>query len=137
MRSLVPWLWRFVVAGMLTLMGLGIYSLVGCPSAGAKMQRVDADMHAISSSLKTYKLNAGHYPSTEQGLEALVERPEGPPHPQQWTKLADGVPRDPWNNRYHYRDFPEGDEHGFEIISMGKDGQLGTEDDLSTLDPVQ
>lgn len=134
MKSPVSWLWSFVVVGMLTAMGLGAYSLMGCPSSGAKMQRVDADMHAISSSVNTYKTKVGHYPSTEQGLEALVEQPEGTPHPQQWTKLMDFVPRDPWKSPYRYRAFPEDDKRGFEIISMGKDGQFGTKDDLSSSD---
>jgi len=123
--------------GMLAVMGLGAVALVGCPGSSAKISRVDADLRSISSALKAYKMNAGHYPTTKQGLEALVARPEGPPHPKLWERIADYVPRDPWEGIYRYRAFPEDDKRGFEIISMGKDGQLGTEDDLSSLDPKE
>jgi general secretion pathway protein G len=135
MRSIASWLWPIVVLGMLAVMGLGAVALVGCPGGSAKILRVDADLRSISSALKAYKMNAGHYPTTEQGLEALVTQPEGPPQPRRWRQLADEVPRDPWNGIYRYRAFPDGDQRGFEIISMGKDGQFGTPDDYSNLDP--
>jgi general secretion pathway protein G len=113
------------------LVGLALFH---SPSSPANLTREEGDLRAISSALKAYKMNAGHYPSTEQGLEALVNRPEDPPHPKRWTKLMDSVPHDPWNNIYRYRALPEDDKRGFEIISMGRDGQLETEDDLSSLD---
>ena len=113
----------------------GFFSLGGWPSSGTKLPRVDADFNAISSSIKTYRLNAGHYPTIEQGLKALVEQPVTNPPLRRWTKTADRIPTDPWNNEYRYRLLPEEDERGFELLSAGKDGQFGTEDDLSSLDP--
>lgn len=100
---------------------------------GAKLAPVKGDFQSISSALKTYKISAGHYPSTEQGLQALVERPTIPPLPEDWVKIADKVPTDPWKNEYRYRSFPEGSPHHFELISNGPDGIEGTKDDRSSL----
>jgi general secretion pathway protein G len=102
------------------------------PTCG--LNRIDADFNAIGSSLKTYRLNAGHYPSNRQGLEALVSKPTTDPVPRRWVKIADRIPTDPWNNEYRYRLLPEEDDRGFELLSAGKDGQFGTKDDLTSLD---
>ena len=82
----------------------------------------------------TYRINAGHFPSTEQGLQALVERPTIPPLPEDWVKLADRVPKDPWGNEYRYRCLPESSAHPYDIISNGPDGIEGTKDDRSLSD---
>ena len=99
-----------------------------------KLAPVKSDYHSISSALRTYKINAGHYPSTEQGLQALVDRPTIPPFPEDWVKIADRVPKDPWRNEYRYRCFPEGSPRPFELISNGPDGIAGTKDDRSLSD---
>ncbi len=103
-------------------------------SDSAVISHVSPDFSAISSALRTYKINAGHYPSTEQGLKALVERPTIPPFPDDWVQIADRVPTDPWKNEYRYRCFPEGSPHPFELISNGPDGIEGTKDDRSSSD---
>lgn len=97
-------------------------------------QRYFGDFQSISAALHTYKINAGHYPTTEQGLQALVERPTIPPFPDDWVKIADKVPTDPWKNEYRYRSFPEGSPQPFELISNGPDGIEGTKDDRSLSD---
>jgi general secretion pathway protein G len=96
---------------------------------GVKLSHVKSDYHSISAALKTYKINAGHYPSTEQGLQALVERPTTTPLPENWVKIMTKVPTDPWKNEYRYRCFPEGSPQPFELISNGPDGIEGTRDD--------
>ena len=132
-------MWRTFSISFTTAMLAGfaflLFSLIGCPGGGAKLQRVDADFNAIGSSLKTYRLSTGHYPSTEQGLGALVVKPVTDPPLQEWSKIADRVQRDPWDKEYRYQRLPEDDNRGFELLSAGKDGQFGTEDDLSSLDP--
>ncbi len=112
------------------------WTLASCSDEGTHCPRVPADFASIGSAVKAYHLNAGRYPTTQQGLEALITRPTTGPLPTRWMKVADSVPRDPWGNVYHYRLLPEGDARGFEITSAGKDGMFGTEDDLSNLDPV-
>ena len=100
---------------------------------GAKPAPVKGDFSSISSALKTYKINAGHFPSTEQSLQALIERPTTPPFPDDWVKIAERIPTDPWKNEYRYRCFPEGSPQPFELISNGPDRVEGTKDDRSLL----
>ena len=124
-----------IVLGIIAVLLGGSIALIGGIGDGAKLQRVDADFNAIGSPLKTYKLNAGNYPTQQQGLEALVTKPSSTPVPRRWTKIADRVPTDPWNNPYGYKFPGTKDPSEFELFSMGKDGQAGTEDDLSSQDP--
>jgi general secretion pathway protein G len=124
-----------IVLGIIAVLLGGSIALIGGIGEGAKLQRVDGDFNAISSSLKTYKLNAGNYPTQQQGLEALVTKPSSTPVPRRWVKIADKVPTDPWNNPYGYKFPGTKDPSEFELFSMGKDGQAGTDDDLSSQDP--
>ena len=100
---------------------------------GAKLAPIKGDFQSISSALRAYKTIAGHYPSTEQGLQALVDHPTVPPFPEDWVKIAERVPTDPWRNEYRYRCFPDGSPQPFELISNGPDGIEGTKDDRSSL----
>lgn len=96
----------------------------------AGIARVRSDYDALNMMVRTYAINAGRPPTTEQGLEALVTRPTVEPLPDDWVKIADKVPTDSWKQPYHYRELPT--EEGsirFEIRSMGADGELWTEDD--------
>ena len=80
-------------------------------------------MQSFASSLDLFNLDAGHYPSTDEGLAALVRRP---PDVAAWNGpyLKGGnVPNDPWSHAYIYR---APGEHGpFDIVSLGSDGQEG------------
>jgi general secretion pathway protein G len=124
-----------IVLGIIAVLLGGSIALIGGIGEGAKLQRVDADFNSLGSALKTYKLNAGNYPTQQQGLEALVTKPSSTPVPRRWAKIADKVPPDPWNNPYGYKFPGTKDPSEFEIFSMGKDGQAGTDDDLSSQDP--
>ncbi len=121
-----------IVLGIIGLIIGGAISVMGKVGEGAAVQRVKGDFSTLSSTLKMYKINNGFYPSTAQGLKALVERPSGAPVPKSWTQLADRVPTDPWQQEYLYK-FPGSKvSTEFELISKGKDGQSGTEDDMSS-----
>lgn len=102
-------------------------------------QRVKGDMNSIRSVLKIYQINNGHFPSTAQGLQALVARPVGEPEPMSWTALMDRVPIDPWAQEYRYECSQSIDgtkqSNQFRIISTGKDLTLGTEDDIVHEEP--
>lgn len=81
-----------------------------------------AQVNAFEKALDHYRLDTGHYPSTEQGLAALVVRPQNEP---KWDGpyLAKSVPTDPWGRAYSYR---SPGEHGeYDLFSFGKDGQPG------------
>jgi general secretion pathway protein G len=107
---------------------------MGKVGEGAAIQRVKGDFNSLGSVLKMYKINNGFYPSTAQGLKALVTRPGGTPAPKSWTALADKVPLDPWGQEYEYK-FPGSKVPSeFELKTKGKDAIAGTEDDMSSQD---
>ncbi len=124
-----------IVLGIIAVLLGGSIALIGGLGEGAKLQRVGSDFNSIGAALKTYKLNANSYPTTQQGLEALVTKPSTTPVPPRWTKLSDRVPTDPWDNEYLYKYPGTKDPAEYELISKGRDGQEGTEDDFSSQDP--
>ncbi len=84
-----------------------------------------AQIEALSRALDTYRLDIGHYPSTEQGLAALNRQPDGEAK-WQGPYLAKGVPADPWGRAYQYR-YPG--EHGdYDVWTLGSDGAVGGQD---------
>lgn len=130
-------MWRaFSISFTIVLLGMAFLVILQfIPSCGgAKLQRVRCDFQSIGSALQTYKFNAGFYPSTEEGLAALVECPSSHPAPQKWGKIVERVPEDPWGNEYRYRLLPEGDPKHYELLSTGPDAIDGNEDDLSSLE---
>jgi len=100
----------------------------------AKLSQADTDFKSLQSGLDMYRLNAGMYPSTQQGLKALSEKPTTTPIPRRWGPIMNKVPLDPWNNEYVYRFPSKTNPSEFEIISKGPDGVEGTDDDLSSQD---
>lgn len=124
-----------IVLGIIALILGGSITMMGKIQEGAKVTRVDSDFNSITSALKMYKVNNGHYPSTAQGIKALVERPSGTPQPRRWQKLLDAMPMDPWGNPYGYKFPGSKDPTEFELISMGSDGVEGGEQDYSSQDP--
>ena len=97
----------------------------------AKEARARQDIAALSTALSMYELQIGSYPTTDQGLRALVENPgvDG------WTKpfLKKRIIKDPWGNEYRYR-YPGTKGGDYDLYSVGKDGQEGTEDDIGNWD---
>ena len=118
-----------VVTIIALLMGVAINKYVGHLTI-ARQERVDADASAFKVALKTYEGFNGFYPTTEQGLRALVVQPDTDPKPVRWTKQFDSLPKDPWHNEYMYR--CPGSKHpdSYDLFSAGKDRQPGTDDDL-------
>ena len=106
----------------------------------ARRVKAKMDIKAIESALKLYKIDTGVYPTTEQGIMALIKKPETAPIPARWREggYLDGntVPMDPWNNPYSYvSPTPEGKD--YEILSYGRDGTpggTGKDADISSTD---
>lgn len=120
-----------LVLGIISvLVGAAIYMLVGNIDV-AKQQRVDADFQAISTQLKTYEMRNFIFPSSEQGLEALVKRPTIEPLPRKWSQLLSAVPLDPWGTPYQYRFPGQKNPTGFDLISFGPDRKEGGDDDIA------
>lgn len=123
-----------IVLGIIAvILGGAIYKLAPIGDA-AKLQRVKSDISSIGVTLDTYKLNARQYPTTSQGLEALVTKPTTTPKPRIWTKLLKEVPPDPWLEPYLYRNPGKKDPSTYEIYTKGPDRQEGTDDDMSSQD---
>lgn len=95
----------------------------------AKQVKAKVDISALETALKLYKLDNGGFPSTEQGLQALVEKPETGNVPKKWREEGyldkSKVPKDPWGNEFVY--LSPGVHGDFDIISYGGDGVPGGE----------
>ncbi|MDF3935207.1 type II secretion system major pseudopilin GspG [Pseudomonas citronellolis] len=110
-----------VVLGLLAgLVGPKYFSQLG--RSEAKVAR--AQIEGLGKALDLYRLEVGHYPSSEQGLQALVVAPSGE---ARWKGpyLQKAVPQDPWGRDYLYRS--PGENGDYDLVSMGKDGQPGGE----------
>jgi len=94
----------------------------------AKVEATKIQMRAIKDALEQYKLDNGTYPTTEQGLKALVEKPDTPPVPLRWRSYLDKLPQDAWDRNFVY--LSPGINKPFELMSFGADGKEDTEDDL-------
>lgn len=94
----------------------------------ARVSKAMMDIRTLESALRLYRLDNGMYPTTEQGLAALVRRPETGPAPRNYRSggylEGSSVPRDPWGNEYLYRS-PGEQQRDYEIISLGADGKEG------------
>jgi general secretion pathway protein G len=96
-----------------------------------------AEIQVISSALEEYKLENGAYPTTEQGLNALLEKPTSPPIPKDWkgSYISDDI-NDCWNDPYQYRCPSQHNRPDFDLWSFGPDGKDGTKDDLTNWKPT-
>ncbi len=126
-----------VVLAIIAVMAIMIVpNVIGRPDE-ARVTVAKTDLRTISAALRVYRLDNGDYPTTEQGLSALVTRPTIGPEPANWSQegyLPD-EPVDPWGHPYFYRS--PGDEGAFDLSSLGKDGRPGGENldaDLSAAD---
>jgi len=106
----------------------------------ARRIKAKADIKTIESALKLYKIDTGNYPTTEQGLEALIRKPDTSPVPKKWREggylEGDTVPKDPWSNPYYYT-APGPAGRDYEIVTYGNDGQpggAGKDADISSAD---
>jgi len=118
---------------MVVVVILGILAALVVPNImsrpeEARLMKVQQDIRAIEAALKLYKLDNYHYPTTEQGLEALVTEPNTPPQPRQWKSggYLQRVPLDPWGFPYNY--LSPGEHGEFDLYSLGADGQPGGND---------
>jgi general secretion pathway protein G len=82
-----------------------------------------AQIEAFEKSLDTFRLDVGRYPTTEEGLNALMSAPPAVAANWNGPYLKKGVPLDPWGHAYQYR--VPGTKGDYEIVSLGKDGQPG------------
>ncbi|MEP7072100.1 MAG: type II secretion system major pseudopilin GspG [Verrucomicrobiota bacterium] len=117
-----------VVTIIALLMGTAIWRLAGNVEVGRKV-RVQGDIQAISTQLKLYQSLNGFYPTTEQGLQALVTQPTTEPRPSRWTQLMTDVQKDPWAMPYVYVSPGKKNSTGYDLYSAGPDRTPDTGDD--------
>jgi general secretion pathway protein G len=96
----------------------------------ANVQKAVSDVNALETSLSMYKLDNYQYPSSEQGLEALVTETDIEPLPRRFPEggYVKRLPSDPWGSDYQLLN--PGENGTIDIFSMGPDGEAGTEDDI-------
>ncbi|HEX9021796.1 MAG TPA: type II secretion system major pseudopilin GspG [Nitrospirota bacterium] len=96
----------------------------------AKREVAKTQIRSIEGALDAYKLDNGFYPTTDQGLDALVKKPEAGRIPEKWREggylKPARIPKDPWGHDYVYNS-PGGEGREYEIISYGADGEPGGE----------
>lgn len=117
---------------MVVVIILGILAAIVAPNVigridDAQVARVNQDLRGIETALKFYKLDNFRYPSSEQGLDALVTRPADPSI-KNWKTggYLDRLPVDPWGNPYEYLN--PGNHSEIDIYTLGRDGRPGGEE---------
>lgn len=129
--TLVEILVVVVILGLLA--ALVVPNIIG-QSDEAKRTATAVQIKQIESALDLYRLHNSFYPTTEQGLEALVTKPTTHPQPKKYTEggYMKKVPLDPWDNPFIYRN--PGEKGGIDIISFGPNGEEGGGDDITNHD---
>src|ERR1700741_2660363 len=109
-----------VVTIIALLLGTAIYKLAGNVEY-ARHTRVQADIQGINTQLRLYESMNGFYPTTEQGLQALIIQPDTHPRPTRWYQLYKELPKDPWQIPYIYRCPGTKHPESYDLFSAGPD----------------
>ncbi|HPP11206.1 MAG TPA: type II secretion system major pseudopilin GspG [bacterium] len=119
---------------LLVLVILGTLAAIVVPkftrrSEQARLTAARTDIANLEVALDTFEVDVGRYPTTEEGLQALVE---APPEVTGWKGpyIKRGVPKDPWGNPYHYKCPGDHNTNGYDLFSGGPDGKEGGGDDI-------
>lgn len=122
---------------MIVIFIIGMIAALVIPNVGgskstAELKKAAIDIQNLENALQMYKLNANRFPTTEQGLEALVSIPSIEPIPKNYPEggIINRLPQDPWGGDYVL--LSPGEIKPVEIYSLGPDGIDGTEDDIGS-----
>jgi len=118
-----------VVVVIIAIMAAAVVPNIIQNIGDAQNKTAKGDIRTIENQLKLYKMDNFQYPSTDQGLEALVSKPSGEPAAKGWKQRMDKLPKDPWKNTYKY--LSPGTHGDFDIYSLGKDGVQSDDDVVS------
>jgi len=115
---------------MVVVVILGILAAIVVPKVmdrpdSARVTKAQQDIRALESALNLYRLDNMHYPSTDQGLQALIKKPGGSPEARNWKQggYIDRLPKDPWGNEYQY--MSPGVQGSIDVFTFGADGRPG------------
>jgi general secretion pathway protein G len=101
-------------------------------SEQARNTAARTEISGVETALDAFEVDNGFYPSSDQGLKALVEEPDDVKNWRPYLKKA--VEKDPWGNPYIYVYPGKHNEHGYDLSSSGPDGREGTDDDITNWD---
>ncbi|MHA3773123.1 type II secretion system major pseudopilin GspG [Verrucomicrobiota bacterium sgz303538] len=119
-----------VVAIIALLAGAAVMKMKGNVVV-AKVIRTQGDVQMIASGLQTYEAMNGQFPTTEQGLKALVEKPTTEPRPRNWShQFISEVPVDPWGMEYKYERPAKRSKEAYDLYSAGPNNVPGDSDDI-------
>ena len=115
---------------MVVLVIIGVLAALIVPNVldradDARVSAARTDVNNLMQALRLYKLDNQRYPSSDQGLTALVNRPSSGPATINWKPYLDKLPNDPWGNPYQY--VSPGVKGEVDVMSLGADGQIGGE----------
>ena len=115
---------------MVVLVIIGVLASLIVPSVldrvdEAKVTAARTDVNSLMEALKRYRLDNQRYPTSEQGLQALVAKPTTGPIPPNWKPYLDKLPNDPWGRAYQFAN--PGVKGPIDVFSYGADGQAGGE----------
>lgn len=113
---------------MVVVVILGILAAIVVPRVinrpeQARIVRAKQDIAAIDNAMDLYKLDNGTYPTTDQGVQALVTKPTSDPIPANWHQYLKQMPQDPWGHPYHYLN--PGVHGDIDIFTYGPTGRPG------------
>jgi len=113
------------------LVAMVVPSISGRSNQARKAAAVTDIESNLDNALDLYQLDNGHYPTTEQGLMALIEKPTADPVPAKWSGpylKKKRLPKDPWGHEYVYAFPGEHNKEGYDLSSLGPDGIAGKDD---------
>ena len=121
---------------MLVLVILATLSAIVTPKFArrgeqAKITAARTQISQLEVALDAFEIDVGRYPTTVEGLRALVERPTSDSDGWQQPYLNKGVPQDPWGGEYVYRYPGQYNQDGYDLYSYGPDGKQGGDDDIA------
>ncbi|MCP5074293.1 MAG: type II secretion system major pseudopilin GspG [Rhodobacteraceae bacterium] len=114
-----------VVVVIMSILALVIVPRIIDRPDQARVARVQSDLAVLENAIRLYRLDNHRYPTTEQGLRALVQAPVTEPLPRNWAKngYVDRLPKDPWSGDYQY--LQPGVHGEFDVFTLGADGVAG------------
>ena len=115
---------------MVVLVIIGVLAALIVPNVldradDARVTAAKTDVNNLMQALKLYKLDNQRFPSGEQGLDALLRKPQVAPLPPNWRPYVEKLPADPWNRAYQFMN--PGVKGDIDVFSLGADGQAGGE----------
>lgn len=127
--------WRKAIGA---ICGLAIIALVLCwimqrhagMTLAGEVARTRADLGNYRGALNAYRENVGVFPTTAQGLDALVTRLTTEPKPKMWRKVFEHEVLDLWGRKFIYKCPGERNPRSYDLFAVGEDGEAGTDDDI-------